>query len=406
MSDNVSDAEVSRNGTQTLAPQPLGPASIEERLATLRETVRTWDWRAALLDAPPPPTEDAPLAPSSVQTPPRPAHAAEPALSTAPYPTESREEQEPPSTNAAASRAGVPQDQISTEGQPAHTDEAVIPPLEVLSAPQATSPAAEEAQSVLIAVSPPAPSDMQAVPVVTEAVPAVADSAVASAQSDRGFGDFFEAPVVAEPELQRGPDGPFTRLWAHPWTKLAALCLVVVVAVLVIVGGLRLAHRNPESGSGPAPTTVTGPTTDGAATTSTTQAAAAIPVTAAQLVQYKQYSAAFEAANATTKTGLAGAGASPTLAQITPIVATYLNALKLYNLQFHYVQWPASMQTDVSADEAQLSAMMNFVPSVGSIAATDAATWLSELHAQATTLQAAENKIHQDLGLPASTSLS
>jgi hypothetical protein len=352
------------------------------------------------------------MAPSNVQTPPPPALAAEPALSTTPSPTESREEQVLASTETVATRERVPPDPINTAGLPAHTDEAAIRPQEVLSLSQVISPASEEAQSVLIAVSPPASSDTQAVPVVTEAVPVVteavpvvSDSAVAPAQFDQGFGDFFEAPVVAAPEPQRGPDGPFTRLWAHPWTKLTALCLVVVVAVLVIVGGLRLAHRDPESGSGPAPATATGPTTDGAATTSTTQAAAAIPVTAAQLAQYKQYSTVFEAANATTKTGLAGAGASPTLAQITPIVASYLDALKLYNLQVHYVQWPASMQTDISNDEAQLSAMLNFVPSVGNIAATDTATWLSELHAQATTLQAAENKIHQDLGLPASTSL-
>jgi hypothetical protein len=403
MSDDVSDTEVSRNGTRTQAPQPLDMASIDERLAALRETVRTWDWRAALLDAPPPPTEDASTAASSVQTPPPPALAAEPALSTAQSPTESREEQVLASTGAAATKEGVPRNPINTAGLPAHTHEAAIPPQEVLSASQVISPASEEAQSVLIAASPPAWSDTQAVPVVTEAVPVVAESAVAPAQSDLGFGDFFEAPVVATPEPQRGPDGPLTRLWAHPWTKLAALCLVVVVAVLVIIGGLRLAHKDPDSGSGPTATTATLPTTNRAAATSTTQAAAAIPVTAAQLAQYKQYSTAFEAANATTKTGLAGA--SPTLAQITPIVASYLNALKLYNLQVHYVQWPASMQTDISNDEAQLSAMLNFVPSVGNIAATDTATWLSELHAQATTLQAAEDKVHQDLGLPASTSL-
>jgi hypothetical protein len=405
MSDDASDAEVSRNGTRTLAPQPLDPASIEERLAALRGTVRTWDWRAALLDAPPPPTKDASVAPSSVQAPPPPALAVEPALSTAPYPSESRERQVLASTETAATREEVPRDPINTAGQPVLTDETAIPPQEVLSASQVISPASEEAQSALITVSPPASGETTAVPVVTEAVPVVAESVVAPAQSDEGFGDFFETPVGAAPEQQHGPYGPLTRLWAHPWTKLAALCLVVVVAVLVIIGGLRLAHKNPDSGSGPTPTTATLPTTKSAATTSTTQAAAAIPVTAAQLAQYKQYSTAFEAANAATKTGLAGAGASPTLAQITPVVASYLNALKLYNLQFHYVQWPASMQTDISTDEAQLSAMMNFLPSVGSIAATDAATWLSELHAQATTLQAAEDKIHQDLGLPASSSL-
>ena len=42
------------------------------------------------------------------------------------------------------------------------------------------------------------------------------------------------------------------------------------------------------------------------------------------------------------------------------MITPYLQAVKVYNLQFHTVQWPATMQVDVAADEAQLTAFITF----------------------------------------------
>jgi hypothetical protein len=356
-----------------MTPGPLDAASIEERLTALRETVRTWDWRAAVLDAPPTHIEDTtPVDP----------------MADAAAPTGVHEE------SASASAASIAQREdhenpVTTEGAPVLIDEVAIRQEEI-------SPVSAEAYATAPAVSPPLTDETQPVPVTTGTL-------AAPERPDGDSGDFLDTPVETPSESTRASDGPLARLWAHPRTKLAALCLVAVLAVLVIIGGLRLAHKDPGSGSGPTPTTVT-TTTQHAATTTTTQPAVAPPVTAAQLAQYKPYAATFETADATAKTSLASAGSSPTLAQVAPIAASYLNALKLYNLQVHYVQWPTSMQTDVATDEAQLGAEMNLVQSVSSVSPADVKTWLSQLHAQSATLQTADNKIHQDLGLPASSS--
>jgi hypothetical protein len=375
MSDEVSDAQVSTNGTRTLTPGTPRAASIEDRLAALRETIRTWDWRASLLEDSAASAEE----PASV-------------LSNAKTTVPAQMREEPVSSGTAT----VAPDQVREESelideQPVRVDEVPSPPADI---PLASDE--EQAQSVpLVVEPPPSMTETQAVPVMTEtqAVPT---------PSEGGFGDIVDAPVETSGP-KHGAQGPFARLWAHPWTKLVALCLVVIVAVLVIVWGLRLAHKDPGSGSGP--TAVTQTTTSQTAATTTTQAAVAVPVTAAQLAQYQQYAGAFQTANTAAKTGLASAGTSPTLTQVTPVMANYLTALKLYNLQVHFVQWPASMQADVATDEAQLVVLMNFVPSAANVGATGMGSWLSQLHAQAATLQTADNKIHQDLGLPASSIL-
>jgi hypothetical protein len=366
MSDEVSDAQVSTNGTRTLTPGTPRAASIEDRLAALRETIRTWDWRASLLEDSAASAEE----PASV-------------LSNAKTTVPAHMREEPVSSGAATvAHDEVREGSERIDEQPVRVDEVPSPPADI---PLASDE--EQAQSVPLVVEPP-PSMTE-----TQAVPT---------PSEGGFGDIVDAPVETSGP-KHGAQGPFARLWAHPWTKLVALCLVVIVAVLVIVWGLRLAHKDPGSGSGP--TAVTQTTTSQTAATTTTQAAVAVPVTAAQLAQYQQDAGAFQTANTAAKTGLASAGTSPTLTQVTSVMANYLTALKLYNLQVHFVQWPASMQADVATDEAQLVAIMTFVPSAANVGATGIGTWLSQLHAQAATLQTADNKIHQDLGLPASSIL-
>jgi hypothetical protein len=375
MSDESGDAQVSTSGTRTLAPGPLDAASIEYRLAALRETIRTWDWHASVLDAPAASVEEATPVLSNSKT---------AALA------ERREEQVPSSaTTVAPDEARVHWEFIDED--PVRVDEVPSPPADILLASD------ERAQPVPWVVEPPPPFMTE-----TQAVPVISETQAVPTPSEGGFGDIVDAPVKTSGP-KHSAQGPFARMWAHPWTDLVALCLVVIVAVLVIVWGLRLAHKDPGSGSGP--TAVTQTTTSQTAATTTRQATVAVPVTAAQLAQYQQYAGAFQTANTAAKTGLARAGTSPTLTQVTPVMANYLTALKLYNLQVHFVQWPASMQADVATDEAQLAALMNFVPSAANVGATGMGTWLSQLHAQAATLQTADNKIHQDLGLPASSIL-
>jgi hypothetical protein len=375
MSNEVSDAQVSTNGTRTLTPEPPRAASIEDRLAALRETIRTWDWRASVLeDSVAPAGERAPVLSNTKTT----------------VPAQIREEQVPSSAATVGPDEARVHWEFIDEDQ-VRVNEVPSPPVDI---PLASD---ERGQSVPLVVEPPPPFMTE-----TQGVPVISETQAVPTPSEGGFGDIVDAPVKTSGP-KHGAQGPFARLWAHPWTKLVALCLVVIAAVLVIVWGLRLAHKDPASSSGP--TAVTQTTTSQTAAATTPQVTVAVPVTAAQLVQYKQYAAAFETANTAAKTGLASAGSSSTLTQVTPVMANYLTALKLYNLQVHFVQWPASMQADVATDEAQLVAIMTFVPSAANVGATGIGTWLSQLHAQAATLQTADNKIHQDLGLPASSIL-
>jgi hypothetical protein len=156
------------------------------------------------------------------------------------------------------------------------------------------------------------------------------------------------------------------------------------------------------------------PTTSTSTSTSTTTIHAVTPSTssvtsttvasllpAAAQTQYGQYVGPFDAATSETKSELGALGASPTLAQATPILATYLNAVKLYNLQVHYVQWTTPMQADVQADDTQLAAYITFLQSAGTADPSNVNAWLSQLQQQTGSMQTTDNKVRLDAGLPA-----
>jgi hypothetical protein len=389
MSDAVSDVQASTNGTQGLEAGIIHAASIEDRLAALRETIRTWNWRASVLEASPASAEEPAPVVSSVHTA-APAHLRE----------------EPVHSSAVT---GAP-DEVRGESafideEPVRVDEVPIPPpaatpqesegereqpvaqaAQAAQAAHAAVPLASEElqdQSGPQAVDPSPPARVE-----TLAAPAISETQAAAPEGDSD-------DVVPSRAPKHGAKGPLARMWSLRWIKVVALCLAVIVAVLVIIGALRLVHTNPSPISGLTVVTQNTPSQAGATTT----------ITAAQLARYKAYTDHLNTASAAAKTKLSNAGSAPTLAQVTPVTAAYLRALKLYNLQLHSVQWPSSMQADVANDEAQLGALMEFVPSVTDAGTTGMATWISQLQAQASSMQTADNKIHQDLGLPASSTL-
>ena len=254
---------------------------------------------------------------------------------------------------------------------------------------------------------PPVPSDPDAETqtVVLEPTPhAVAEDAGTTINPE---GVPNDADSVSEPEPKRRAEtrrGPIGRIWTHRTTKVVVVCLAAVIAVVLVIWGIRLTHKSPDSSGPNLPTAST--TTTVAASSKTAQTDFVLPVTSAQLAQYKQYAAAMETANTTAKAGLAGLGNPATVSQITPVATAYLAALNLYNLQIHYLQWPASMQADVAADDSQLSALINFVQSVGAVGPTGVNAWVAQLRTEAATTQAADNKLHRDLGLPNSPSIA
>jgi len=177
---------------------------------------------------------------------------------------------------------------------------------------------------------------------------------------------------------------------------MALLCLAAVVAVFLIISGIRLVNKNPNLV--PPSTTVT------TATSHVHHTAFVAPISAAQLAQYEQYAQGLQKANAVATKGFVSAGSTPTTTQLTVVATPYRSSLNLYDFQLNFIQWPASMQTAIELDHTQLKALMSFLPSISSVSPTGISAWLSQLHSRTGLAQTADNQVREDLGLPISTS--
>jgi len=215
-----------------------------------------------------------------------------------------------------------------------------------------------------------------------------------------------DAPDDAAGFLEPGPgtDQPRRRWWSHPRVKFVVLGLAAVAAVLLIIWGIRFATKNPGSGD-VSTTTVTRPShslapQDNHAASSTHS----VPITAAQLTRYELWATALQKANETATKGFIAAGSTPTPAQITAVVTPFYTAVHLYDFQLHFIAWPASMQTAIEVDHAQMNALMSFLQSLSFESPTGMSAWLSQLHDRSGSVQTADNQIRRDLGLPSSSS--
>jgi len=205
----------------------------------------------------------------------------------------------------------------------------------------------------------------------------------------------------SEPAPGRRADtklGPIGRVWSHHWTKVALLCLAAAVAVILVIWGLRLAHKSPSAGA-PSPTSV--PRHPALHTRPKTFVA---PIPAAELTKYQQYAQGLHAANVAATRSIVAAGSGPTTTQLLPAVAAYRTAVNLYDFQLRFIQWPASLQPAITVDHTQLEALVSLLQSFSFVSPTGVGTWLSELHGRTATARAADNQIRRDLGLPASSS--
>ena len=190
-------------------------------------------------------------------------------------------------------------------------------------------------------------------------------------------------------------DSAVRRLWSHPWAKVAVLCLAAALAVVVIVGAIRLTSKNNNSGSGLSATT----------TTSAHQRSPKVaPISAPQLTRYEGYAEGLVKANETATKAFVADGSTPTQAQVAPVVAAYWTAINLYDFQLHFIQWPASMQTAIANDHAQMHALLSVLKAFSEVSGTGVGAWLSQLHNRTATAQSADNEVRQDLGLSATSS--
>ena len=202
-----------------------------------------------------------------------------------------------------------------------------------------------------------------------------------------------------EPGPKPEPDHLIGRLWSHPRTKAAVLVLASVVAVVLIIWGLRIATKSPSSGAPLVTTTTSSPAQ---------HAAQVAPISAAELTKYEGYAAGLKTANEAAASGFVGKGSSGrhalTQTQVAEVVTSYGVALNLYDFQLHFIQWPASMQTAIAVDHAQFKALMSFLQSFNVVAPAGMSAWLTQLHDRTRTTETADNQIRKDLGLPSSSS--
>ena len=178
------------------------------------------------------------------------------------------------------------------------------------------------------------------------------------------------------------------------------VCLAGAVAILLVIWGIRVTHKDPTS-SGPSlppPSTATTASTSGASHAST----ALYPDGQRKLAQYEGIPR--RRGPMGWPQDLVDAGSNPSTTQLAPVVTAYGSALNLYDFQLHFINWPASMESAIELDHAQLKALMSFLQSFSIVTPTGMSTWLVDLHNRAGTAQAADNVIRRKLGLSSSSS--
>ncbi len=445
MSDHLGSIGLTTNGTRRATdversnlvhegPDTLGALSVDERLEALMETIRTWDWRADRGGAGPPPADETTRAA---------------AVLAATTTTEAREDMEPlahvasPVQSTADTRSFVLEPMARPVTDPpvpvdpnSDTQTVVLQPTPapVMDQPD-TSDSHSDSHSVVVeptpapVTDPPVPvdpnSDTQAVVLQPTPAPVTGPSEPPDPTADTQTVvlDPTLGPVRVDPAVPMGIEdaaadaslselgprhraetwlAPIRLLWSHRWTKVAVLCLAAAVAVILVIWGIRLTHKDPGSGGPtvpPSSTTTTRPATSHIAPT-----AFVAPLNSAQLAQYEQYAAGLQTANGVAAKGFVGAGSTSTSTQLAPVAAAYRTAVNLYDFQLRFIQWPASMQPAIQVDHAQLEALVSLLTSYPAVSPAGTSAWLAELHNSASTAETADNQIRKDVGLPRSSS--
>ena len=277
-------------------------------------------------------------------------------------------------------------------------ESAVVGSHEILSATTVAPPPIVQPNATLptaVPSPPEAPHDPPTLVIATPVQePAAASAAPGSPTATEGVQPDIAAGV--------GPHPEFLERKSRPWNKPVLLCVAGLVVVLLVIGAIRLiSDKNQGSGpSEPSPTTgVTQPTTHTAASAYQ----APLPIPSAALTQYEQYAQSLNEANITATKGLTSNGAALTVSEVVPVATNYATALNTYSLALAYVDWPASLETAVKADQAQLVIMSSYLKSIDAVSTAGLNSWLAQLRAQATTTETMDNALRQELDLSRTT---
>jgi hypothetical protein len=418
----IADTEPTSVGDQSA--QLFSAQSVDERLEALMQTIRTWDWRSPSAEENPPSVSepDEPLASAQISSAPTRDHKGPDVSPVVPPRPAAPNVQNPPTPNVQNLIDSTPRharvNPLRAEQPDAAIPSPVPPPPEAPQDPPTLISAAPLQEAAVVT-----PLVTAVAPVPTEQRDATAPSVLPSPPEARPDPPtlIVAAPVdesatvlgtheppstagVFQPESAPGvepyPDALETKRRAR--IRVVLVCIAALVVVLLIIGAIRL-FSGKSQGSGPSEPP---PTT--AVTRTTTHAAASVdqaplPVPSAVLTQYEQYAQSLNEANVTATKALTGNKAALTPAEVVPVATIYGTDLNTYSLELAYIKWPASLETAVKADQAQLVIMAAYLKAVGSVSPTGLNSWLAQLKAQATTTETLDNALRQELDLPKTT---
>jgi hypothetical protein len=433
--DQTGSAEPRTNGTHATSDtegsglddgsaSSFDGGAIDDRLDALLQSIREWDWRtapaeggAADRDAPVsvagPRTTTAVAETAQDLTPPTPDSLSvqdavdAPTVVREPMPS-SPEPVEPPPPADSGSAPERPSDGTDPRHEPTfESAPAEPPPPFSVEAPSddATNSAAEDGEGSEPITPGSSPiqvtSETQPVRVQPVAIPlsAAADptgsqvhgSAVGDSTAWLKFG--YGPESKPDPDWQTGQPRSRTRLKV---LGLGALCLILAGALAF--GLIRLFDKSTTSPGQTATTTI--PPTPSA----TNQSHAATTLSSSQVIQYEGYAQSLQTANLAAAHLYDSAGTAPTTTKLTLEVIQYGKELTSYNNDLDAIAWPATMQSAIQADHAQLRALLSFLGSFSIVKPAGVSAWLVQLHGRTSTAQTADNRVRQDLGLPITTS--
>jgi hypothetical protein len=167
-----------------------------------------------------------------------------------------------------------------------------------------------------------------------------------------------------------------------PW-----VLAVAVVAIIIIV--IRLVDTPTNSGS-LTPTTVAH-----THQAKTERAPLAVPGAS----QLSTFAKSMNEANLAASQVLDKTGGTITLAQLDAVVFPYTTAVKVYAYQLHFVVWPTTAATAVQNEYNQLTALLSFMGTIGTVNLNTLRVWEAQFHSACADTQGVDNVLRQNVGL-------
>jgi hypothetical protein len=131
--------------------------------------------------------------------------------------------------------------------------------------------------------------------------------------------------------------------------------------------------------------------------------AAIIPVTSSVKASFASTSKLLDAANVTVTQSLASSNGQP-VAQVAQEIRPYVTALNTFVFRTHFLAWPESMLVPSEDLTLRTKSLVSFLASISSASPATLDSWFTQLHAFATMTQTADNLVRKDIGLSPTSS--